>query len=216
MAIVENRLAKLHRPSPAPVDIEDSPDDFDWVFARRPADRQDAVNAGNREAPTGGATAFDLARDHAHAYSYKCGVTYIGKACQPSKDRLDQESVIGRLRTDYIDAMNQRLLPKNQLVLMRELLTVIGARWKRAVMPPDDHDNFDGFVVRDLSAMRPDHVYIPTLSLPYAGRGNRRQVPTTTFSRTSRSSTIVSGSVTTPKSSGAPRRSCCFTTVFSA
>ena len=174
------------------------------------------MNAGNREGDaSSGATVFDLARDHGHAYSYKCGVTYIGKARQPSKDRLDQESVIGRLRTDYIDAMNQRLRPQNRLVLMRELLTVIGARWKKGVMPPDDHDNFDGFVVRDLSTMRPDHVYIPTLSIPYAGQeivdeDQKNVQPNQAATYDTFWQRIM------PKSSGAPKRSCCFTTVFSA
>lgn len=155
----------------AAVDVDDIVDDavnagdrYTWDFAHPTGDRNQPI-PDDREGALGGDTCFQIARDQGHAYSIKTGVCYIGKQCQTSKDHLDQESLIGRLRTDYVDRMNTRLRPANQLVLMRELLSVTMARW----VGVEVEGHYDGLVVRDLSRLEADKIYVPTLSIPYAG-----------------------------------------------
>ncbi len=98
--------------------------------------------------------------------SVKTGVMYVGLSPQGGtggKATLEENSLLACLRSEYVTAMDNARghQPANDpaLVVLREILTVT----ENLDVPGD------GFQVRDLSALRRDHVYVPALSIPYIG-----------------------------------------------
>lgn len=78
-------------------------------------------------------------------------------AAQAEKASIQDEIDYEISRTAHIEAADHRLGTDKNMVVLKDVLTI------------QDRKTKNGVVVRDLTPMRSDHIYVPALSIPYVG-----------------------------------------------
>lgn len=102
---------------------------------------------------------------HPQCVSLKTGVTHVGRvAMRGKKESLATDIFMGSLQSDYIAVTNKHYGHNNvndeDLVILLELMGISEGG-------PGSTARGDGVLVRDLSALRTDRIYIPAISIPF-------------------------------------------------
>lgn len=136
--------------------------DKSWSF-RQPPDPPDASLKGKP---------FKLSDKLPNCFSVKTGVRWIGSKPQGSgdagggKDVLETNALLASMRSDWVEHVEKTIGTDPKLIILRELLTVTYPN-----QPPILGKTVrDGYQVRDLSALNPDRIYFPPLSIPFGGQ----------------------------------------------
>ncbi|MBL6991450.1 MAG: hypothetical protein ISR65_16825 [Bacteriovoracaceae bacterium] len=92
-------------------------------------------------------------------FSIKMPTDFIQEdVMQPKKANLKNSVIISRRRTDLIDTVTKQLGEVPFFHMQRELVSVTAK------------SNKNGYIIRDLSNFKPDHYYLPALSIPFEGK----------------------------------------------
>ena len=149
---------------------------FTWTFAElppRPANAQLGASERATDLRTafGQGTALDFTDASQPICGVKTGVQYVGWVNQQAqhKDKLEENSVIACLRSDFIveqDKLAGRKSPTGpDLVLQTELMSITERD------PTGVFEFGDGVQMRDFTVLDRSKIYFPPISIPFVDRG---------------------------------------------